>query len=417
MVLLVALLAGCTFPSTPAPSTPTDQDSSAPCARLSLVAAPDVASVQARSLVTLTLVNCGQVPLPVFGEARCGGDQALAVTFDGPSGVFEWTNASPGGFPSDIGRVMVSHGPCPTEAPPTLAPGANLTQIFPWNAAFAKARLDEENTSFGRAITAYARPTRAAAGTYQLEARYRAGANRTLVADAVVDVEDEGVVAAPPGYSGWRAAPPPPLPLARPTTSAFFVAPDAGRELALMAANDSLRDRLLMGNISLVTIDHLSMDAFCSGEESVCDRWGWQDMFLVRYKIELPGAPGLLDVGPFPVTPNGWVIEDDITGVPDCYAAPAECVINVTSADAERIAHEHGFANGTRPWNVTFAWERQNGSTPAGAVVWSGTYAWEVRNTLDSDGYGGDMLIIDANDGVVLGESHWSSGVNPAASP
>lgn len=103
--------------------------------------------------------------------------------------------------------------------------------------------------------------------------------------------------------------------------------------------------------------------------------------------------------------------------MPDCVRDPRECAVTVDAREAMRRAREEGLANGTRPWRGEFTWHREyeylDADVGAGVGVpphVHGTFAWSVRNSLDEADTAGQAVVINANDGRLVGRDQWSRG-------
>ena len=86
----------------------------------------------------------------------------------------------------------------------------------------------------------------------------------------------------------------------------------------------------------------------------------------------------------------------ELSGAPDCLGHPQECRFPIGEAAARSIASKAGLEPGLGQWRVKFLWNYGFES-----------YIWSVSNTLH--GQDGRVVMIDANDGRVLGIDEWES--------
>jgi len=86
----------------------------------------------------------------------------------------------------------------------------------------------------------------------------------------------------------------------------------------------------------------------------------------------------------------------ELSGAPDCVNHPQECRFPIGEAAARSIASKAGLEPGLGQWRVKFLWNYGFES-----------YIWGISNTLHE--HNGRSVLIDANDGRVLGIHEWDS--------
>jgi hypothetical protein len=81
-------------------------------------------------------------------------------------------------------------------------------------------------------------------------------------------------------------------------------------------------------------------------------------------------------------------------GIPDCVENPGDCEFPIDRESAKDIARDAGLEPGLKPWIVAFLWSREYD-----------TYVWSVSNRMvgTADRERGETVLVDANDGRVLG--------------
>lgn len=445
-LLVALLLAGCALGPAPpqdgageAPS-PSPASSSRPpagippgeCLSLTLDARPPVFAVGQRASIVATVSNCGGSDYVLMKPGRCSiGRSLVAGIEDGNRTYWLFGREDP---PVDGAFFATAHGPCgvgdPTLAvlPPLGRHGVELR----WNGTVSRAVRDVEESPGVTSIRTTTVPAKLAPGPHRVFLTLQsADGTREWTVDRTVHVaatrdNPDPHVAPKPGMSLWLPTPPPADPPPRPATPEEFARRNAqrGPAEAPQAVTEAGRGLLRhwtgasADNYTLSHVTHQPMEAFCSAGSERCDAWGWLDYYVLQYDVRFPGVEGNASFTlSFPVRSDGVVVDEDVQGVPDCVRDPAECVVTVDAWDALRRAREEGLGNGTRPWRVQFTWHREHEWIPADVTAGvgvpprvHGTFAWSVRNSTGEDDAGGDVVVIDANDGRLVGRDQWSRG-------
>jgi hypothetical protein len=150
--------------------------------------------------------------------------------------------------------------------------------------------------------------------------------------------------------------------------------------------------------ISPQSAKYFPPSAHCIKHPEACAEYMQRPYCMVTFKFRMPETHFVDEVISCIVDPDGKV--SDLSGVPPCIASPLECVFPYNDATAREVAGKAGLEPGIKPWSVSFTWNRQFG------------YVWGVSNTLHESKYGADgrSVLIDANDGRVLGVFGWVAG-------
>lgn len=362
----------------------------------------------------LRLVNCGETLLKVMPPGRCTGDTALLLEMERGNDSYVFYDGAPEGLPDDLKSWTTSFGPICLQITPQeiLPPGSASTRDFTWNGSVRKLLyLVEEGTSFtgylatGRAL--WAEP-----GTYTLHATYRDEASGISVNATPIRIR----LQAPrepdpdrfPGYTLWTPALPP-LNTSLParTTQPDSRPPGSYLPWNIEAAANASHAKWLGDNFTNthVKLTGWNYTASCTLSTTTCDRWGWNDYYLLDYKIDAPELNASIHLGNLPVTPDGLVVEDEIWGYPDCRRVPIECDLAINETNAIQIAREAGLNETHGPMHALFTIAFRPvyptdppliGARPDVYV----SFAWLVHNA--SDETGGEAKWIDANDGRIL---------------
>jgi hypothetical protein len=133
-----------------------------------------------------------------------------------------------------------------------------------------------------------------------------------------------------------------------------------------------------------------------AGNPSIPD-WMQHPRYVVIYNFGVPGREFVDEVVVVNIKEDGgWFREaPHDEGLPDCISQPRECEFPIDRAEAKAIAREAGLEEGRSFWRSDFRWSGRTHKT----------YVWEVRNELEE--LGGELVLIDANDGTVLEVSEW----------
>jgi len=117
---------------------------------------------------------------------------------------------------------------------------------------------------------------------------------------------------------------------------------------------------------------------------------------LVTFRFRIPELALVDEVIECVVDSDGKISR--VSGVPDCVRDPRECTFSYDATVARTIARNAGLEPGEKPWALSFHWHSGFES-----------YVWDVSNTLHESKYGGGgrSVLIDANDGRVLGVYGW----------
>jgi len=118
-------------------------------------------------------------------------------------------------------------------------------------------------------------------------------------------------------------------------------------------------------------------------------------LIALRFRMpELSFVDAIIDCV---VRSNGSVSR--LEGVPSCIKDPGECIFPYDEAAARAIAERAGLEPGLEPWKFHFHWH-----------VKFEAYVWQVSNTLEEEKEtgSGQLVLINANDGHVVGIYRWS---------
>ena len=440
LVVAVLLVAGCTRgPGGPdaTPSGPATGDGDGgpgagvpeECARLSLSVTPQVFAVGRNVTLELGVENCGRRDLPLQDPGGCTHGSSLMVTVWGRLRTYHLHEDTPNGSALDTGLWGLSRGMCSFPVghqPALLPPGASHVARLSWNGSTLEAEREEITSPQGwDGYRVTPRPGRLEPGGYDVTFDFGSptggeGWTARTRLHVVPTLDNPDLQVRPPeGMTLWlRSAPPldpPPRPatLPPPSTSPTPAHALTPPEVVQEAAEAALRLRVghFVPAYRLAGAEYVPMERFCQGPADLCDRWGWAGYHLLTYEVTL----GPAETPPFRlelvVREDGLVVDEDVQGVPECVSVPAECVVEVAREGALTIAAQAGLGAGPDPWTAEYVWHRvyawraldEGLGVPPDAF---GTFAWRVQNAT-ADGRGGDVVVVDANDGRVVARDRW----------
>jgi hypothetical protein len=201
------------------------------------------------------------------------------------------------------------------------------------------------------------------------------------------------------------------------------------------AETKTFPDRVLRGARAIVIAKmgkgflnrHLSMDStkssYYPGRDNGVDRTYQPAHWTIMYRVRIPSQPSFEGWVHVPVDSTGSLtntvawrpgavvdstrpasLPEPIYGGCDCVHHPEECTFTIDESTAVEAAKRAGFAEGVKPWKVTFQWVAYD---PAPC------YHWVIENTLqlaaDNCSGRGESLIISSSTGRVLTKMGWDS--------